>query len=276
MGLGRDLLHEIIRLRREKILGGRPNVIEIGAQQLSNDFLRADDELKEVFALFERPPMPALAAPVDAGHVAGLELQPKDAPGSQPFWEALGFAYSALDFDGHRHSYPLDLNRDVVTDELRNRFDLVVNAGTTEHVANQDNAFKVIHDLTRTGGVMIHDVPASGMMTHGLITYTMKFFWHLCRENDYQVLRLEMAPGGAAVLPDNIVGTNREFGQRHGSIHFEDEPIRDWTIAATLRKTTGKAFVTPMDLPVELMAQRPRPGMVTRGVHRVLSRLRRI
>jgi hypothetical protein len=54
---------------------------------------------------------------------------------------------------------------------MRDAFDLVINAGTTEHVSNQENAFRVIHDLTKRGGMMNHEVPAGGMIDHGFFSY---------------------------------------------------------------------------------------------------------
>jgi SAM-dependent methyltransferase len=274
MGLGRGVLQEIIALKRTGMLPGRAKVIEIGAQQLSNDFLRADAELDELAREFSLSAPPQLATPIAAGFTAaGLELQSDQAPASRAFWEAIGFQYAALDFDGHRDSCALDLNRDQVPAELHNKFDLAINTGTTEHVANQDHAFRVIHDLVRKGGVMLHELPAMGMPTHGLLTYTMKFFWHLCRENAYQVLRLEMLPGGIAPLPDNIVATNRQYGRLQAAHPFESEPIRDRYIAASLRKVTGAAYVTPLDVPADIMPPKP-SGLVNRGLRQVWNRLR--
>jgi hypothetical protein len=102
---------------------------------------------------------------------------------------------------------------------------------------------------------MIHEVPAGGMLNHGLVNYNMKFFWHLCRENGYEVLNLEMTAGGAAPLPENIVASNRKHGRSRGQSEFLSEPIRDWGIFASLRKVTDKPFVTPLDIPPEAMAQ---------------------
>jgi SAM-dependent methyltransferase len=227
-------------------------VVEIGAQQLSNSFLRSDEMLRELFG--GKPPQ--LGQARDAGFAGGLELQPDDAPPARPFWEALGFDYAAIDFDGHRDSRAVDLNRDAVPREWKGRFDLAVNAGTTEHVVNHGTAFQVMHDLVRPGGIMIHEVPAAGMLTHGMVNYTMKFFWHLCRENNYEVMCLEMAPGGAAPLPDNIVATNRRWGRNRSAPRLEAEPIRDWYIFASLRKPKDVPFVTPLDLPPEVMPKR--------------------
>ena len=85
------------------------------------------------------------------------------------------------------------------------RYDLVTNFGTTEHVANQLNAMKIIHDLTAVGGVMIHNVPLQGFMNHGLVNYNMKFFWMLARSNGYEwVLVNFMGEQSADELPANI------------------------------------------------------------------------
>jgi SAM-dependent methyltransferase len=272
MGLGPPLLHEIIELKRSGALTGMTKVVEIGAQQLSNEFLRAQRLLKEACDLFERPDNLNLGTSIYAGYAGGLELQAQDAPASQPFWEALGFTYATIDFDGHRHSFAMDLNRDRVPRAWRNNFDLCINAGTTEHVANQDNAFRVMHDLVRTGGIMIHDLPAAGMLTHGLVTYTMKFFWHLCRENNYEVLRLEMTPGGTASLSDDIIATNNQFGRRGEGAEFQAEAIRDWAIVASLRKVRNATYVTPLDVPPEVM---PEVGQTVRSRWKKLWKNRR-
>jgi hypothetical protein len=46
------------------------------------------------------------------------------APSSREFWTSLGFQYAALDFDGHRDSVAIDLNRDLVPEEFANTCDL--------------------------------------------------------------------------------------------------------------------------------------------------------
>jgi hypothetical protein len=253
MGIGSNILREIIDLKRSGALADMNKVVEIGAQQINNDVLRSDALVQEVCGLFGVDAAPRLGTPTDAGYAGSLELQSELAPPSQPFWEALRFEYATIDFGGHRNSRALDLNRDRVPRDWHRRFDLLVNAGTTEHVANQDNAFRVMHNLVRKGGVMIHELPGAGMPTHGLMTYTLKFFWHLCRENDYEVLRLEMIPGGRAPLPGDIVVSNAQFGRGGSVTQFQSEPIRDWAIFASLRKRNDAAYATPLDLPPDAM-----------------------
>ena len=48
----------------------------------------------------------------------------------------------------------LDLNFDEAPKDHWNKYGLVTNHGTSEHIMNQYNVFKMMHDFTRPGGVM--------------------------------------------------------------------------------------------------------------------------
>jgi SAM-dependent methyltransferase len=253
MGIGNAFVGDLAELKQREALDGISRVIEIGAQQLSNLLLRETAPTDELFRLYGRSP-PDFGSSNFQGLVNGLEHQPENAPASRAFWESLGFQYAALDFDGHRDSIAIDLNRDAVPKSLKGAFDLVVNAGTTEHVANQDNAFRVIHDLVRPGGIMIHELPAQGMMMHGLINYNPKFFWHLCRENSYDVLFLKVCSYTTNPVPQNVLDSNIQFS---GHQHISIEEIPDFSIRAALRKKLDQQFVTPLDIPPITKTKQP-------------------
>ena len=103
----------------------------------------------------------------------------------------------------------------------------MVNTGTTEHIANQAQAFRIIHDLTRIGGVMFHEVPA-GSWNHGLINYTPKFFLLLHKQNDYE------------------------------QVYMRERTDGDMFIRVALRKRLDREFVTPLDVPPEVMPRKYR------------------
>jgi hypothetical protein len=108
--------------------------------------------------------------------------------------------------DGSPGSIPLDLNYDQVPAQLRSKFGLVTNFGTTEHVCNQMNAFSIIHELAAPGAVMIHHLPAGGALNHGLVNYNATFFWHLARSNEYKWLYMDLYPGRSGfAFPQNIL-----------------------------------------------------------------------
>jgi hypothetical protein len=280
MGLGPQLISDLIELKRgDKIpRGGR--VVEIGAQQLTNGFLLAGDQLSELYGLFGKTP-PDLGKPVATNNVAGVEQLSDAAPSSRVFWESLGFTYAAVEYAGHREAIALDLNRDSVPRHLQSSFDLVVNAGTTEHVANQDNAFKVIHDLAAVGGLMLHEVPAGGMLTHGVIGYNMQFFFLLCRDNDYEVLDLGLIYCGSAAMHPDILSSNAQFSKL--STHFNptfclpidpDMGVPILAIRGVLQKAKNQPYFTPLDVPAEL-AVLPRQSKGKWGTWMPGHRLRR-
>lgn len=214
MGLRREFLEDLMTLKRLGALDQAQRVIEIGSQQLGDSFLASTDLLDKTYQTFGR-------TRVELGSPSGADFA-STAPSSKLFWTSVGFDYATIDYDGHRDSIPLDLNTDHVPEKLRQQFDLVVNTGTTEHVANQAQAFRIIHDLTRIGGVMFHEVPA-GSWNHGLINYTPKFFLLLHKQNDYE------------------------------QVYMRERTDDDMFIRVALRKRLNREFVTPLDVPPEVM-----------------------
>ena len=136
--------------------------------------------------------------------------------------------------------------------QFADAFDLVVNTGTTEHIANQDNAFRVIHDLARKGGVTYHEVPA-GMTDHGLINYNPRFFWKMRDANDYEVLSMKVCASDEEPVPPHVQENNERFGggESLGLSHLTPISIR-----VSFRKRNRQPFASPLDLPDEMMPGR--------------------
>ena len=257
MGLGAAFLSDLAELKRSGELDGAHRVVEIGAQQLADSLVQSA-ELVEACRLFGCV-KPLLLTPVGAKRFTAA------APFSDVFWSALGFEHTAIDIDGP--AIPLDLNRDSVPDGLRGTFDLVINAGTTEHLANQENAFRVIHDLVRPGGLMYHEVPAGGLIDHGFISYQPKFFFWLCEQNDYKLVRFTMTESAHSPVPAHMRNLNRRFG---GAM---PEHVPDWTLRVALRKRWDRPFFTPIDAPAHLV---PLSHLSVGGrLRRTLARIRR-
>ena len=102
--------------------------------------------------------------------------------------EACGFSYLAFDIaDGYRTQI-FDLNRERLGDAHRSAFDVVLNIGTTEHVLNQHNSFEIIHDATKVGGHIVHQLPAAGFTDHAYFVYTGRLFFDLAGYNEYEIV----------------------------------------------------------------------------------------
>jgi hypothetical protein len=283
MALGSRELQLIIQLRQQGYLAGKLSVAEIGAQQLNDSFLEARGELELAGDLFgvETPcPIPLLAAGSTLG---GFDPLSKNAPLARDFWTWLGFDYTSVDIDRDSASVPFDLNYDSVPRELAGKYRLVTNYGTTEHIANQLNAFKTIHDFATAGGVMIHHVPMQGMLGHGLIAYDMKFFWMLARSNTYHLVHVSVSTDGRSKsLSQNLIDALAPFDP---DITAAQDNIRftDTTLVVVLQKLTDVPFVAPVDVPVDLPAFPLRSTLLAPGIassgwdlqRELLSRYRR-
>lgn len=243
MGLGLAFLRDLVELKRHGALDNLTAVAEIGAQQLADSFLTAA-ELDEAYVLFRHPR--AVLAPVGAA-----------------FWASLGLDHVAIDIDGD--AVRLDLNRDDVPRNLRHAFGLVVNAGTTEHLTDQGNAFRVIHDLTRTGGVMYHEVPAGGLIDHGFVSYQPKFFNRIAQQNEYELLFMRLYASPPSPVPAYLLEPN--YGM--------PPTVVDMTLRVAFRKRYRYAFSSPVDAAPHLIPPPRLPSVNVLRLWRLASRIKR-
>lgn len=258
MGIGVDVLDLLGLLRRGGYLPTPSSVVEIGAQQLGNSVLRAHSTVTALGALFDAKGEFTLEEPKPTSIAHGdVESLSPDAPAARSLYEWLGFHYSAVDIDGSEGSLELDLNYDGVPAMHRGKFQLVTNFGTTEHVLNQLNAFRIIHDFTARTGLMIHYVPAQGFFNHGLVNYNPKLFWLLARSNNYKLLYQNMSLSTARYeLPEDIVQLIAQFNP---DIRLRAREYRasDSGILVVLQKQNDDPFVAAIDVPTGATTTNP-------------------
>jgi hypothetical protein len=96
----------------------------------------------------------------------------------------------------------LDLNYDLLPDKYTNYYDVVLNFGTTEHVFNQWNSFKIMHEAVKVGGIVYHQLPSTGYLDHGYFCYTPIFFRDIAKANGYEILEMFLTPAGENLLND--------------------------------------------------------------------------
>jgi hypothetical protein len=249
MGIGVPDLELLLSLRQQGCIADPGAVIEVGAQQLTNSMLQSPELVARLGRSFGVKTEYALPKPLPSMRGEGnADLLDANAPLARDFWRWLGFAYASIDIDGSPGSIPLDLNYDDVPADAIGKYHLVTNYGTTEHVANQLNAFKVIHDLTAVGGVMVHTVPAQGMPNHGLINYNMKFFWMLARSNNYKWLYAGY--GGTSesyAIPENILDDVKSFNPSIVD-NARAWRVSDAGISVAVQKQSDIEFVAPLDV----------------------------
>ena len=161
-------------------------------------------------------------------------------------WELLGYHYHCLDMQGGYNACQIDLNFDCCPDEFLHGFRLVSNLGTTEHIINQVNCFKLIHDMTQTGGVMFHLLPLGSNFSHGFISYTPRFFWELAKINCYRMIDFMFCQAESKLLPMeplNQLNTGKYFG----SNQLRAASINEGTAFLILQKENDYPFLYPYD-----------------------------
>ena len=122
--------------------------------------------------------------------------------------------------------------------DLGRQFDLCINNGTSEHVFNQSNFYRAMHDHTRAAGLMIHWTPCIGWINHGLYNVQPGFFFDLARENNYEILTACLG------TRERLYGLDPR-GVSEGS--FETHPdLRNALALVLMRKREEKEFRLPM------------------------------
>ena len=137
----------------------------------------------------------------------------------------IGFKHTSIDINGEDGALPIDLTKPIIGNHPLPSFDIITNFGTSEHVPDQYQCFKNMHNMCKNNGLFISVVPALGYINtmtntetskkfvtlHGLYNYTFEFFRDLADLCKYEIL---------------------------------DERIIRHSTAVTMRKTTDEAFIS--------------------------------
>lgn len=112
-----------------------------------------------------------------------------DRPSTDGLFELLGAkevdAIDASDFEGA--SIVHDLNAPVPA-RLKERFSLVFDGGTLEHVFDVRQAVDNLMRLVAPGGHVISAVPANNQMGHGFYQFSPELYFRLfCPENGFEI-----------------------------------------------------------------------------------------
>jgi SAM-dependent methyltransferase len=169
--------------------------------------------------------------------------------------ERAGLRYLSLDIaDGYRTEI-FDLNRRSLDDNLRGTFDAVINYGTTEHVLNQLNAFRVIHDAAKPGAYMVHSVPAVGYADHGYFTYTPRLFLDIASYNGYELVSCEFQGPttgkglfGIVQIYQTYFPALSETLKQADCSEFSNSNVPDIGISVVFRKKNNAGFCVPMEM----------------------------
>jgi len=177
-------------MQRDGLFTDVRRVMELGNQTLyCNTYPQS---VADVFDAFE-------VTPTDAQETRRLS---NEQP-ARLLFERLGIEYFCIDVDSSDATLQLDLNFDRCPDNHRGKYQFVTNHGTTEHLLNQYNSFRVMHDLATPGALMLHALPFLSYVDHGYFNYQPNLFIDLARANDYELLGIwvNLNPNLASLIP---------------------------------------------------------------------------
>ncbi len=113
---------------------------------------------------------------------------------AKSYFKSIGIKSISIDIKGCNYSKVVDL-REPMKDKYHDKFDIVTNSGTTEHIIplkGQYQAFKNIHNCAKKGAVMIHILPGvSKYYGHCQTYYSFDFFRTLAELSDYKIVLME-------------------------------------------------------------------------------------
>ena len=180
MGVGLHSATHLCKIARERPFGG--SILTLGVQ----DCHFTEQRILDMCAQYELPGPPKKWKGVINQREYFKNLSFIDG---ESFWKLLGFTeIVTLDVDKYEGADVIfDLNNPDPPAELRDRFDVVFDGGTLEHIFHLPNALAALHAMVKTGGRIIHQSPSSGHPDHGLYMFSPTFFHDYYGANGYAI-----------------------------------------------------------------------------------------
>ncbi len=185
MGLVKPALRFIAREHRRKPFTGP--ILTLGRQHL----LPTMDAIRALLISEGITPAVCLRGEGTGIDVAsGIGARDKTEPRDVAFFKLLGvIEVLALDFSPYEKAEIVhDLNRPA-PEALHDRFDLIVDGGTTEHVFDVRQALTNIARMLKIGGRVIHISPANNWVNHGFYQFSPTLFYDYYGGNGFVDLR---------------------------------------------------------------------------------------
>jgi len=184
--------------------------------------------------------------------LTNMEFSTKD------FFQSLGYeSYMSIDINGAHESYQFDLNKNIIeTYQFNNKYDLVINNGTGEHVFDQHSLFINFHNLTKKDGLMLNLLPFIDWINHGFYNFNPIFFADLAASNNYDLIKISFANRDGlelkldkkdyAILFEQIK-PNRNDTKFEKVIKLAKEKIgKNIILVVILRKKNDQSFKLPL------------------------------
>ena len=177
MGYGSPQVQLILELYTIGKLKDYNNVVEVGSQELH---LKKKD-FRELI----------LQAGIDEGDfkkINNLDNWPNQPrTSSKELYKLIGIDnYNSIDINGELDSIPFDLNMPLEDKSLFNKFDIVTDFGSCEHVFNVSECYRTMHKLTKVNGLII--INQAVFKGNGYFQFDRSFMEGIAAANNYKII----------------------------------------------------------------------------------------
>lgn len=173
MGIAKGAVKFLLNESRQRHLGGR--LLTLGRQTVFVTGPEVDAFASEFGVRLVRPP----ETPADSSGVMS----------DVALFEAMGFdTVEALDYSDYESpDHIFDLNSPSSPTSLIDRYDVIIDGGTLEHVFHLPNALRNVIRMLKVGGRVIHLSPSSNHIDHGFYMFSPTLFWDFYSANGFSI-----------------------------------------------------------------------------------------
>jgi len=167
------------------------------------------------------------------------------------FLKSTNIRYQAFDIFSAPGVRIFDLNSSDLPDDDKHKYDIVINFGTSEHIFNQYNCFRLIHNAAKVGAYIFHQVPFTGYLNHGYFVYTPLMFIEIAKANNYDICEIWFSgPQGASNVLDIVSSypSSRDHLLPENFVEgWENTGITNGLINVLYKKNDKRPFCLPLE-----------------------------
>ncbi len=177
MGIGISSIQNLLELYDLGYLKEANSILEIGSQEVHVNY-KDLIHISKIAGISEN----------EIENIPNVKNWPFSPRGSSRFfYEILGIKeYTSIDINGEYNSIPHDLNEPFNDKSKFNKYDIVTDYGSCEHVFNVGECYKTLHNLLKPGGLMIIDQAL--LKGNGYFKFDETFIEGIATANSYKIL----------------------------------------------------------------------------------------
>jgi hypothetical protein len=167
------------------------------------------------------------------------------------FFDLTDVNYVSFDVCAGKKTEIFDLNSDDLPEKYHGFFDIVMNCGTLEHVINQYNSLKIIHQSLKKDGIWFDQPPSIGFINHGYFNYNPLFYQDLVEANSYGLVEIWYSAAQGFPVRDNeipLISYNDFLQEGKKPELCKSETMPSYNLNVVMQKKNLNPFRLPLEV----------------------------